>query len=866
MAAPVPTLIAYGTTGSSGADGVAATTTQAVPGGGTQTIVVMFMGSETYAGTITGLQGSDVWTKHVDQDDGVDSAVSIWSCTPQTAIPSGTVFDASNRNGALSNHYALRIWALDGVATFASKGQRSGTVAGDDTIPTLSTEASVPADSLAFLGASVLDIDGATASGWTVDAQLSNNSKSSTFLTRTTSAAGVLATGTISVLAASDPYTIGLAAFYYAEAAPKVRTRVPGYKGEGSFVSNSAAGAYSVPMVTGLSEADFIILASYINKVAAPSITPAYNETGRAGGFTISTRMAGRSEGAASVTYSAFAAGNVQFGLSIGVSGADPTTPYEGLVQLAAGGGASPNADSTTITTTGPNRLLVYMVAVNDDTATTSVTLNGWTDEGTFLTTAGSDAALRIYTLQAPVAGTYTTPSFVLSASEYSDRIGLAIVPAAVPEDWSPSNLGVKLQGWLSVDDSASLDITSGNVENWRDQVGTRTFTEATARPEYSATGGPNGTPAILLDGTESLTLDSVPYPTGAAAVRIYSVCSQDSPGTDATHRYLFQYGDNTGANRRGIGRRVTSGVNRFKNSTGTSELAVNSVDFTGWHWVMAGWDGAGNAAAAIDTVAATPTAIAVNSGTTRTRIGANGGSTPGEHWLGKVSHIVTTTDDLTTAEIIYLQAWLADRVEGVVIGGASASGTASITEENDTLSATAALAIAGLASFTEADDTVSATGTLALAGALEAVNDNDILVATGTLTVRGAAELSDDDDILESAGVGVNHAYVDLVEEGDTLNAQGSILGFILAELDVTEDDDIVVATATKTPSPIEDWSTWYGRGVVYGSFAMTVRVDNIGHLRGRVDNTMRLPGVVDGLAQLKGVVKVQANQRLSR
>lgn len=250
----------------------------------------------------------------------------------------------------------------------------------------------------------------------------------------------------------------------------------------------------------------------------------------------------------------------------------------------------------------------------------------------------------------------------------------LSVVSFQPTLPFTPASLGAKCLGWMNIDDAGSLDIVSGNVENWRDQVGTRTFTEATNRPAYSATGGPGGTPCIIVDGTESLTLSSVPYPTGTSAARVYAVCSQDDVATDTTQRRLFQYGDNTGASSRGIGRRVNSGVNRYRTGSGTSEVVVNPVDFSGWHWTMGRWDGSGNTGAGVNGVEATPAAVAVNSGTTRTRIGANAGSSPGEFWLGKVSHIVVTTDDLTTAEEIALEGWLASKVANgpIFIGGGS--------------------------------------------------------------------------------------------------------------------------------------------------------------------------------------------------
>lgn len=65
--------------------------------------------------------------------------------------------------------------------------------------------------------------------------------------------------------------------------------------------------------------------------------------------------------------------------------------------------------------------------------------------------------------------------------------------------------------------------------------------------------------------------------------------------------------------------------------------------------------------------------------------------------------------------------------------GGLPVNGTASITEADDTIAATAEVLIAGVASITEADDTLAAAGVLPIVGSLSVTEDNDGLAATGT-------------------------------------------------------------------------------------------------------------------------------------
>ena len=74
--------------------------------------------------------------------------------------------------------------------------------------------------------------------------------------------------------------------------------------------------------------------------------------------------------------------------------------------------------------------------------------------------------------------------------------------PAAVAASTPVTIMGANCTEWWRAD----LGITIGTgVSAWAGQVGGKNFTQGTgtAQPAYNATGGPNSTPSILLDGLD---------------------------------------------------------------------------------------------------------------------------------------------------------------------------------------------------------------------------------------------------------------------------------------------------------------------------------------------------------------------------
>jgi hypothetical protein len=133
---------------------------------------------------------------------------------------------------------------------------------------------------------------------------------------------------------------------------------------------------------------------------------------------------------------------------------------------------------------------------------------------------------------------------------------------------------------------------------------------------------------------------------------------------------------------------------------------------------------------------------------------------------------------------------------------GSDRTGSASLTEGADTLSATGALEIAGSASITEGADTLSATGAVAIVGTASLTEGADTLSATGALAIAGADASTEAPDTLTATGALAIQGSASLTEDADTLVAEGSVAGLspITGEAALTEDPDTLVATATLT------------------------------------------------------------------
>lgn len=128
--------------------------------------------------------------------------------------------------------------------------------------------------------------------------------------------------------------------------------------------------------------------------------------------------------------------------------------------------------------------------------------------------------------------------------------------------------------------------------------------------------------------------------------------------------------------------------------------------------------------------------------------------------------------------------------------GGGGITGTASITEDADTVSSTGALAIKGSAGITESADIVSATGKLALSGTASITEGADTLSSTGKLAIVGSASVTEDADTVSASGtlIAAGTGTASITEGADTLSATGALA--IKATASIAEGADTVTST----------------------------------------------------------------------
>jgi hypothetical protein len=142
----------------------------------------------------------------------------------------------------------------------------------------------------------------------------------------------------------------------------------------------------------------------------------------------------------------------------------------------------------------------------------------------------------------------------------------------------------------------------------------------------------------------------------------------------------------------------------------------------------------------------------------------------------------------------------------GAALGGSAGnvgiSGTAGITEANDTAAATGTIAIKGTLSATLAGATLAATGALALKGTASITEAHDTVSATGTLALRGSASVAEADDTASSAGLLPVTGRLSAAEAGDTVSSAGGAA--ISATLDATSPEVTAAATGQVVGMPI--------------------------------------------------------------
>jgi hypothetical protein len=127
--------------------------------------------------------------------------------------------------------------------------------------------------------------------------------------------------------------------------------------------------------------------------------------------------------------------------------------------------------------------------------------------------------------------------------------------------------------------------------------------------------------------------------------------------------------------------------------------------------------------------------------------------------------------------------------------GGATISGSASITEADDTLSSASAIAIAAVLAVTEAGDTLSSAGALPIVGALAKTEAGDSLSSASAVALVASLASTEAGDTLSSAAAVAIAGSLAATEGGDTLSSAGTLP--IVAAAAVTEAGDTLSAVS---------------------------------------------------------------------
>lgn len=192
----------------------------------------------------------------------------------------------------------------------------------------------------------------------------------------------------------------------------------------------------------------------------------------------------------------------------------------------------------------------------------------------------------------------------------------------------------------------------------------------------------------------------------------------------------------------------------------------------------------------------------------------------------GTISSVLTTPSGKTAAYV----AWLV-RIPAAAVS--EITGTASITEANDTLSAAGALPIIGTLTNTETNDTLSSGATLPIAGTLSTTEISDTVSSGATLPIAGVLSKTEAADTLAATGTSTISGVAPIVEANDTLVSSATIPN--TGALTKTEASDTLASTAvlpitgTLSVTELNDAIAASSVGGVIGAASITEASDTL-------------------------------------
>lgn len=151
--------------------------------------------------------------------------------------------------------------------------------------------------------------------------------------------------------------------------------------------------------------------------------------------------------------------------------------------------------------------------------------------------------------------------------------------------------------------------------------------------------------------------------PVGSASGEIWLLVNQKTLATDTAGRRLFGYGGATNPGSRQINRAVVSGVNRASinvgDGTNTITVTDTHVDFSGRHFVRVLVTPTATSIG-VDGGRLTTAAVVPNTGSVRTRLGANTAATASQFANADIDLIVCTDAELTGPDLSKMTAYFA--------------------------------------------------------------------------------------------------------------------------------------------------------------------------------------------------------------
>lgn len=121
---------------------------------------------------------------------------------------------------------------------------------------------------------------------------------------------------------------------------------------------------------------------------------------------------------------------------------------------------------------------------------------------------------------------------------------------------------------------------------------------------------------------------------------------------------------------------------------------------------------------------------------------------------------------------------------------------SATYTQDDDTESAAATIALAATSSATQADDTISGAATTALAAGSTVVQDDDTDSAAGTISLAATTSVTQDDDTSSGAATAAIAGTSTTIQDDDTVTSTAT--QGLAGTASITQADDTEAATST--------------------------------------------------------------------